>query len=497
MKILSALLKLLGIIFVLAIGAHFIVPGGLVRLPPWTHTSTIYVCPMPEDAEVQSDRPGRCPKCGMDLVPASRSLPMETGASHAGHDVPAASQAAGHSAQETRPGVGHPIRYYCPMHPSYQSDRPGECPICNMTLVPMQEGEVPAPSSVPGHAITTIHPDRQQLIGVRFGRVERTRVSKSLRVVGRIDYDETRLAAVNLKFGGWVEDLYVKSTGQSVRKGDPVMIVYSPEVLEAERSFIVALAGASGGERDTSFARESLQSARERLLLWDFTPEQIDALSATKKPETRVTITSKVDGVVTRRNVVKGAAIQPGTNLFETAELSTVWVLADIYQNEVAEVAVGQSAVVTLATSPENQFSGTVSYVYPYLNESTRTVRARIEVPNPGGVLRPGTYGNVMIAVDLGEQLIVDDGAILDSGTRQIAFVDTGNGRFEPRELTLGAAIGGRRVVKSGLVEGESVVTTATFLIDSESRLKAALISGGGSGAKEAGGHEGHGGQGR
>jgi RND family efflux transporter MFP subunit len=387
--------------------------------------------------------------------------------------------------------------WYCPMHPSIRRPGPGSCPICGMTLVRLDQGHEATPSNVDGHATVRIPQERQQLIGVRFGTAHRQHVDKTIRAVARVDYDERRLSAVNLKYGGWVEDLLVNATGQLVHKGDPLLVLYSPDLLEAERSYLLARDNATAldaqaPESAHTFARESLASARERLLLWDLTPEQLQELEEKNAPERHTTLLAKADGVVTRRNVVKGGAITPGTDLYELADLSTVWVEASVYEYEVREVQVGQPAKVMLATQPRESFEGKVTYVYPYLDEATRTVRVRLDVPNPDGRLRPGLYGNVEIAVDLGEQLVVDDQAVVDTGVRSIVFVDLGEGRFEPREVMLNGRAPGLALVAQGLKEGERIVTSGNFLIDSESRLKSALIGGSEKGVDP---HAGHGGR--
>lgn len=473
-------------VLLLAVAAvHFLVPGGLLGLGK-VAINEPYGCPMVEDAEVRSDKPGRCPKCGMDLVPLSQTEHKGV-VSGATTPKPAVSVAL----------AGSGTTFYCPMHPTYTSDRPGTCAICNMNLVPLDPGDQAIASKIPGHAVVKIHPERLQLIGVKFGTAGKQKVEKTIRAVGRVDYDERRLSAVSLKVAGWIEELPVNATGQLVKKGDPLLVLYSPELLEAQRNFLlaaesVATVGAETPESARAFAQEASKSARDRLLLWDLTAEQIAEIAAKKEPQTRVTFLSKVQGIVTKRNVLLGGAVQPAMELFEIADLSSVWVLADIYEYELRDVSVGQAATVTLATRPGDSFSGNVAYVYPYLNEATRTVRVRVEVPNPEGLLKPGLYGNVELAVDLGERLVVDEQAVVDTGNRSIVFVDLGEGRFEPREVTLGARVKGLAVIANGLVEGEKIVTSGNFLVDSESRLKSALIEGS---KKDGGEHQGHGGK--
>ena len=250
--------------------------------------------------------------------------------------------------------------YHCPMHPNYISDHPGKCPICGMDLVPFTPGETEQPQAQPGletHAPLTLSPERRQLIGLQVGTVEKRPVTRTIRAAGRVEYDEKTLATVSLKFGGWVEDLMVKSVGETVRKGSPLMAIYSPDLLEAQHNYLVARAALASLGNDASadspsLAEEVLRSARERLRLWDFTEEQLKAIESSGQPEHDVTIFSKVDGVVTARNVALGSNVEPGRNLFEIADLTTVWMLADVFESEAPLVKVGQQAKIALNCRP-------------------------------------------------------------------------------------------------------------------------------------------------
>lgn len=422
-----------------------------------------------------SDHPGQSPM-GMQLVPVYED------------EVPQGAEAA--PAPQT---VHVQTIYYCPMHPSYTSGRPGDCPICNMRLVPMKTGEAATASEIEGHANITIGLERRQLIGVRTGLVERKPVQKIIRAVGRVDYDEKRLSSVNLKVGGWVEELFVKSTGEEVHQGDPLFSLYSPDLIEAQRNYLLALQGVPReetrpGESD-ELAQATLRSARERLVLLDLSEDQIRELESKQEVPRLTTILSRFDGVVTRRNVVQGASVEPGRDLYELADLSTVWLHADVYEYELPLVHVGLQAWLQLASQPGEPLTGHVIFVYPYMNEATRTVRVRVEVPNPEGKLKPGMYATAFVAAELGEQLVVDDQAVFDTGTRQIVFVDLGEGRLEPREVQVGERIDGQIVIEGGLQVGERVVTSGNFLVDSESRLKAALLKGPTGSKSEHAGH--------
>ena len=388
---------------------------------------------------------------------------------------------------ESKPsdGPSSATTYYCPMHPSYRSDKPGDCPICNMKLVPLPEsgGENQA-ASVEGHATVTIRPERQQLIGVKTGIVERKQFARTIRAAGRVEYDERTLSTVTLKYGGWIEELLVKSTGESIDVGQPLFTIYSPELYEAQRAYALTRAalsapnGEHGGTALIAGSDDINRGLRQKLALWDMSEQQIGDLEKKGDAEKLTTIVSKTKGVVTRRDVTAGAYVEPGKALYELADLSTVWISADVYETEITAIEVGAEATVELESLPGERLAGRIVYVYPYLNETTRTARVRIEVANPEGKLKPGMYATVSIAVDFGEQLVIDDDAILDTGTRKLAFVESGEGRFEPRTLTVSYRGDGRAVVLSGVQAGERVVTSANFLIDSESRLQAALHAG-------------------
>ncbi len=477
-----------------AVGAHLLLPGGLPGLLGAQPAQEVYTCPMAQDAEVRSDKPGKCPKCGMDLVPISRTehkgkkpgVPADPGSApatpseHAGRAMPQPPPAP--AAKEKGKQM-----YYCPMHPSYTSDKPGDCPICNMTLVPMEEdvgheGRSDGPP-VEGYTAINVSSDRRQLIGVTTGIVEKKDVKKPLRTVGRVVYDEKKRSAVTLKFGVWIEELFVKAVGEHVKKGQPLFAIYSPDLLEAQRNYLVALEAARSQAPKASAGidstlDQSVRSARERLLLWDMTEEQVREIESKKEHQVRVPILSKVEGIVTERNAVQGDFVAAGMPIFRLADLSTVWIDTAIYEYELPMVKSGDMAKITLPAFPGKTFEFKVDFVYPYLDQETRTVRARLEVENPERMLKPGMYAQATIEEDLGQNLVVDEGAVFDTGTRQIAFVDLGEGRLEPREIKAGRRADGLVIVLEGLKEGEKVVTSGTFLIDSESRLKAAMKKG-------------------
>lgn len=375
------------------------------------------------------------------------------------------------------PAAKAPV-YFCPMHPTYTSPRPGTCPICHMDLVLMKPDQAPAESSVPEHAMVTVAGERRQLIGLQVAPVETKPFRQVIRAAASVQYNEKTLSAVTLKTNGWIEDLKVKAVGDVVRKGEPLLTLYSPEVLEAQRNYLAARAGldavgpdAPAAARD--LASQSLRSARERLLLLDITEEQIKSLDTQKTPSTRITLLSRSQGVVISRNVLEGAYVEAGRELLQLADLSNVWVYADIYEPESALVKPGMSADLTFAAFPGEHLTASVEYLYPMLNDSTRTIRARLVAPNPEGKLKPGMYGTARLTADLGDRIVVPDSAILDTGERQIVYVDVGEGRLEPRTVKVGLRSGGVAVILEGLEPGEKVVTSGNFLVDSESRLRA------------------------
>lgn len=450
-----------------ALGVHLLWPGGLGALLGQPDAAVEHTCPMVEHAHVLAPGPGACPECSMDLVPL---------------------QEADHAQAQPAPPAPKGRGYYCPMHPTYQSERPGQCPICHMDLVPMQDADA-APSKVPGHAIVRIPDAQRRRIGVRTTAVRRQAVASTIRAVGRVEVDETRLSAVTLKFAGWLEELMVNRTGQRVEQGDPLAVVYSPELLEAQRSYLLAAAAQRAAPEDP-FARASLESASERLRLWDLRVEQIEQLRERNRAEPRITLFARSAGTVMRRQAVQGAFVEAGRELYELADLSTVWILADLYEHEIPRVHEGQTAKVTVAGVSGAAIETKVAHVYPYLDETTRTNRVRLEVPNPDGRLKPGMFGSVELHLELGEQLVVDRDAVMDTGTRKLVFVDLGDDRIEPREVTVLHRAGDLTVLAGGVEAGERVVAAGNFLVDSESRLKSALL--GRDGDQPAGEHAGH-----
>ena len=327
-------------------------------------------------------------------------------------------------------------------------------------------------------AAVMVTPVRQQLIGVKTAVVGKQQLETAIRAVGKVDYDEQRIAHVNLRISGWVEDLFVDYTGQLVRKRQPLFTLYSPDLVAAQDEYLLALR-AEEQVQDSPLpevreqAAQMVQAARDRLRLWTITDQQITELARRGTAQTYLTIFSPIAGHVIDKQVFKGMFVEPQTKVYAIADLSAVWVHAEIYEYEVPFVRVGQSATLTLDAYPGESFHGQVTYIYPYMNKEARTLKVRLEFPNPGLRLKPDMYGTVVIRVDRGRKLAVPDQAVLDSGIRKIVFVAKVKGLFEPRQVTLGPKVGPYYEVIEGLVEGERIVTSGTFLLDSESKLMA------------------------
>jgi RND family efflux transporter MFP subunit len=371
-----------------------------------------------------------------------------------------------------------------PMTPGYKSDKPGKSPFMDMELVPVYEGgasDSPEGSKdVKGYTSIHLGTDRQQLIGVQIGKVEKRKMSKTIRAVGRIAVDETALHHIHAKFEGYIEQLFVDYIGKPVRKGQPLASIYSPDLLATQQEYLLAYRAwrqfsQSGSPDLVRNGKELYDSARQRLLLWDIRPADIDRLEKTGTPLKALTLYSPIDGTVMAKNAVQGNRVMPGDSLFEIAGLAHVWALADVYEYELPFVHIGQTAAVTLSYLSGRQWSGRVTFIAPTVDEKTRTVKVRVELDNRDMTLKPDMFTEVRIEQSGGAVVAVPIDAVLSTGSRTIVFVPREGGRFEPREVQLGARVDGYYQVVSGLAEGDPVVTQANFLIDSESRLKAAL----------------------
>jgi len=441
-----------------------------------------YACPM--DPEVVSHEPGKCPDCGMDLVQIPDTF---------------------------KPGPAKAGQYYCPMHTYVVSDGPDKCPLCGMDLVKaatdlsssgqssdnmpgmgsasepakstnrdnmvgMDMGEAPVPGLVP----ITLDPRRLQLINVRTGSVERRSLESNLQLVGYVTADESKIANLNVRTSGWVQKLVVDQTGQAVTQGQALLSIYSPDLYQAQQDFLVALTAARQRPGDsllTITRNQILDAAGDRLRLLGMTAQEIEQIEAGGKISSDVSLSSPVTGIVLDKSVLEGQYITPGENLFTVADLRSIWVLADVYESDLSRLKVGQPVRVHVSAYPGAVFDGTVSFIYPTVSEQTRTLKVRMEFANPDMKLRPGMYADVTVDAGNGDQVLsVPASAVMRGSDMSYAFVVHKGGHFEPRLLKIGRSWGDCIEVLSGLREGEPVLTSANFLIDSESRLRAAIL---------------------
>jgi Cu(I)/Ag(I) efflux system membrane fusion protein len=347
-----------------------------------------------------------------------------------------------------------------------------------MDYIPVYEDEAPTKAS--GNEIK-ISADRVQKLGVRTQLAQLRALDRVVRASGRVDVDERRLATIAPKFEGYVEKLYVNATGQVVTKGQPIFDAYSPELVSAQREYAIAMRGVqalreAGGTEGQPGMAQLAESSLTRLRNWDVPEEQIAALAKTGEAKRTVTFRSPVSGIVMERKAVSGMRFMPGEALYQVADLSSLWVLADVNEQDIGLVANGARATVSMNAYPDKRFQGIVTYVYPTLKAETRTVQVRIELANPGGLLKPGMYAQVELgAGNAGKVVAVPASAVIDSGVRRVVIVQLGEGRFESRQVETGARGDDWVEIRFGLKEGEPVVVAANFLIDSESNLRAAL----------------------
>jgi len=325
-----------------------------------------------------------------------------------------------------------------------------------------------------------VSPEKQQLVGIRTAVAQIRPLVKKIRTVGIVTYDETKVAQVFSKVDGWIEKLFVNYTGKLVEKGQPLFTLYSPELVSTQEEYLLALRAketlGSSSLKEISLGSASLlEAARRRLALWDISEEQIDELQKSGQPKRSLTFYSPISGFVIKKEAVQGMKVMPDKELYTITDLSTVWVNADIYEFELANVRLGQKATIALSYFPGQTFSGRVAWIAPVVDEKTRTTKVRLEFANRDFKLKPEMYANVEIEVDGGKKLAIPDEAVLDSGIRKIVFIDKGEGRYAPAEVKLGSKFDGYYEILSGLSPGERIIASASFLLDSESRLKEAM----------------------
>lgn len=444
-----------------------------------------YVDPM--HPGYKSDKPGIAPDCGMKLEPVYEGGQIG--------DQPAAT------------AERKILHYWDPKDPKYTSDKPGINPETGNELEPVYADDA---SSMPMGTIK-VSPEKQQLIGVQFSQAESSAGTHTFRAVGKVAFDETKIAHVHTRIDGWVDRVFVDFIGQFVEKGQPLLTIYSPELVASQQEYLLALKGQrvmknsalNGAIADSN---SLLEAARKRLELWELSDAQIDEVARTGKPLTYVTMYSPIRGYVTTRNAFPKQRIMADTELYTVVDLSKVWIMADVFEYEAPMVRMGQAARVSLSYSPGKSFSARVNYIQPQVDPMTRTLKIRLEADNPGLLLKPDMYVDVEFRVAMPQRVTVPAEAVLDSGLKKTVFVDRGNGYLEPRQVEIGERIGDRIEIRKGLKAGERIVTAGNFLIDSESQLKSAAGGmaghqhGGGAGGGEtkpapsgAAGHEQHG----
>ncbi len=444
----------------------------------WSRTDgsgTLFHCPM--HTTFVSGQPGECPICGMDLVPIeSRKTDASASADRpAGRDAPEPPGPPGAAG-------AHEGTYTCPMHPEVVSDGRGECPKCGMDLVPASEASghghhahaptEPAASAtiaIPGLAPIEVPLDRLELIGATSEEAVMATLDVARDYPAFIVPDEGRVVRVQMRFAGYIEDLRVRETGQSVRKGQVLFTVYSPEVFQTEQDFAVLRASGAGAE--------ALSAARERLKLYGLPADEIRRLEQGGAPRAVVTIRASASGFVVEKNVFSGSTVQPNLVLLTIADLSRVFVLMDVPESDIPLIHVGDLVWLSPAADPEFRLEARVDFLYPALDPRTRTLRVRATLDNAGLRVRPGMFAKASLVWTAPEAVVIPWSAVLIEGRRHYVFVDKGEGRFEPREVRLGPRSGERVQVQEGVRAGERVVTSANFLIDAESRLQASLQS--------------------
>ncbi|MBI2571576.1 MAG: efflux RND transporter periplasmic adaptor subunit [Candidatus Schekmanbacteria bacterium] len=432
-----------------------------------------YTCPM--HPNVTSDVPGRCPQCGMALVvrepqeaPAAPPTPQPQSPQQPGVASPAS------------PAERKILHYRNPMDPRVTSPVPAKDSM-GMDYVPVYEetGAAAPAAEIPGLAAVTASAEGLRQAGVRVAVAEHQRLARRVRTVGTVMADETRVRHVHTKISGWIDKLFVNFTGQTVKKGEPILALYSQELLAGQQEYLQALEisrNLAGSDVQWGSA-QMVEAARRRLELFDVPASFLVELERTRTPQRTVTLLAPAGGFVTAKPIYEGEQVEPGTELFTVTDLSHVWVQAAIYENEAPFVRVGQTATLSIPYDPRVRLSAPIAFVDPSLSLETRTLRVRFEFENRELTLRPGMFLDVALDIEPQEGVVVPDAAILDTGVRKVVYVDNGAGTFTPREVQVGLRVDGRALVLSGLVAGEKVAAKGNFLLDSEARIRGAFAA--------------------
>ncbi len=365
--------------------------------------------------------------------------------------------------------------YTCPMHPSVRSDRPGACPVCNMALVKKTAQKDLSTEDRASLLAVSLSPTQRVMANVTTIPAARRAMRRDIQAVGLISYAEPNYKHISARFPGRLEKLYISYTGQSVRKGDPVAEVYSPEAISAQQEYLLALdsyeQASKGGQSFTSYAEQLLEQAEEKLRQWGFTKNQLSRLRDTRKLNYVVTIYSPISGIVVKKSVDPQHYASTGEDMFDVADLSVVWIYLDVYERDIRFISRGLPVEITTEAYPGEVFKGKVLFVDPVLNPETRTIRVRTEFANPNLRLKPNMYATAKIIIPKADALVVPSTAVISTGKRSVVWIEVHENAFEPREVVTGAVNDGLTQILDGLREGENVVVTGGYLIDSESAL--------------------------